>query len=179
MNRPASLALLALVLPVLALLTAGCQTPRKTGSAAPALSDDTHSATNRPPPVTRFTNEVTKVIKTHKWNPAWWFGNVDDPVPTPDYRPEDPHRVRKWYWRNACHNFTFYVIGIADKSFVRTGRHANGVFNPAGGWNFAACKRGWCRLPFVSYQGRRCRWYFGWRERGNFGVKLNFHGPEP
>jgi len=32
-------------------------------------------------------------------------------------------------------------------------------------------------LPFLSYHRNRFNFYFGWRERGNFGIKLNFPKP--
>jgi hypothetical protein len=108
-----------------------------------------------------------------KWNPVWWFGNVDDPE-TPDwYRPGSRHRRWLWQLRNPLHNFTFYVIGVADRAFTRTGRHPEHVFAPDGGWNWAVTRLGWVRLPFVSFNGERCRFYLGWRERGNFGGKIN------
>ena len=119
------------------------------------------------------TNRVT-IPRGEKWHPKFWFGNLDDPVPPPDYRPNDPHRVRKWYYRNPTHNFTFYVIGIADKTFRRSGKYPGEVFNPKGGWNWAVCKYKWVRLPFISYQKRSFKFYLGWRERGNFGAKLTF-----
>ncbi len=120
--------------------------------------------------------------KMQKWNPVWWLGNVDTPVPPPDYKPDDPRRVRKYQWRNPGHNFTFYVIGIADKEFLRAGRYPKDVFKPGGGMNWAVSLCGPLPpLPFVSYQGRHCSTYLGWRERGNFGVKLNlrWRGVEP
>jgi hypothetical protein len=98
---------------------------------------------------------------------------VDDPVPPDWYRPDDRRRRGKWYCRNSLHNFTFYVIGVADKKFDRVGRHSLEVFNPNDGWNWAACKYKWLRLPFISYKKRDFRFYMGWRERGNFGAKLS------
>jgi hypothetical protein len=109
-----------------------------------------------------------------KWEPKFWFGNLDDPAPPPDYRPNDGDRLRKWYWRNSMHNFDFYVIGLADKTFRRSGRYPGDVFNPQPGWNWAMCKYKWIRLPFISYHRRHFQFYLGWRERGNFGVKLTF-----
>ncbi len=109
-----------------------------------------------------------------KRHPKFWFGNLDDPVPPPDYRPNDPHRVRKWYYRNSMHNFDFYVIGLADKTFRRSGRYPGEVFNPQKGWNWALCKYKWVRLPFVSFHRPYFQFYLGWRERGNFGIKLTF-----
>ena len=130
--------------------------------------------------------EVIQVTSTppkmQKWNPVWWLGNIDTPEPPPDYKPDDPHRIRRYQWRNPGHNFTFYVIGIADKEFFRVGRHPEEVFKPGGGTNWAMSFRGiHPPLPFVSYQGRHCSTYFGWRERGNFGAKLNlrWRGVEP
>jgi len=124
-------------------------------------------------------HEITVTNHIHfshsqKWNPKFWFGNADDPVPPADYRPNDPHRITKWYWRNPTHNFNFYIIGISDKTFRRAGRCPDQVFNPHGGWNWTVCKYKWARLPFISYHKRKFSFYFGWRERGNFGIKLNF-----
>ena len=109
-----------------------------------------------------------------KWSPKFWFGNLNDPVPPPNYRPDDKHRVRKWYFRNPTHNFDFYVIGLADKTFRRSGRCPAEVFNPRGGWNWAVCKYKFVRLPFISYQKKSFKFYLGWRERGNFGIKFAF-----
>lgn len=108
-----------------------------------------------------------------KINPAFWAGNLDDPVPPDSYLPGKSGRMRNWYWRNSCHNFTFYVVGIADKQFTRIGRYPAAVFKPSTGWNWAVCKYRWFRLPFVSYHNGRFKFYCGWREHGNFGVKMN------
>ncbi|MEW6115663.1 MAG: hypothetical protein AB1553_02025 [Nitrospirota bacterium] len=124
-----------------------------------------------------------------KWNPCWWFGNENDPVDGRDEsgalrHPEFPVlvlKVRGWtllnlyvkesspnWWRrlgwairNPLHNFTFFVVGMADRL---DNRHPDRVFNPQSGWNII--------LPFVSYKGKRWEWYFGWRNRGNFGITL-------
>lgn len=110
---------------------------------------------------------------TQKWNPVWWLGNADDPVPPDWYRPQGRGRAALWQARNPLHNFTFYVIGVADKDFLRYGSEPEAVFSKDGGWNWAMIQRGWLHLPFVSYQGRRLQFYALWRERGNFGLKLN------
>lgn len=129
--------------------------------------------------------EVTRLVssppKMQKWNPVWWLGNVDSSEPPADYKPGDPRREAKWRWRNPGHNFTFYVIGIADKEFTRTGMHPEDVFRSGGGWNAALSRWTVVLLPFVSYQGRHVSTYLGWRERGNFGAKLNvrWRGREP
>jgi hypothetical protein len=109
-----------------------------------------------------------------KWNPLWWFGNADDPEPPDWYRPGSRCRNELWQLRNPLHNFTFYVIGVADKDLTRTGKFPGAVFAPEGGWNWASAKHKWLRLPFVSFNGERWRFYLGWRERGNFGGKINF-----
>ena len=118
-----------------------------------------------------MTNSVT-VKRGLKWNPKFWLGNLDDPVPPPEYRPNDKHRAGKWRWRNPGHNFDFYVIGIADKTFRRAGRYPDRVFSPRNGWNWAVCKYKWARLPFISFHRNSFKFYFGWRERGNFGIEL-------
>ncbi len=167
----------SIVVPLALLLLAGgvgCTTmPRGPAVADARDSSAVASATNAP------TARLLKNIPTHrpthlqKWNPAFWLGNLDDPDPPDWYRPDDPRRDGKWYCRNSLHNFTFYVIGIADKEFVRTGRHL-GNFNPNDGWNWAVCRYKCVRLPMISYKRGRFLFYFGWRERGNFGIKLNF-----
>lgn len=148
-----------------------------------------------------------------KLNPLWWFANDDDTVPPKEYHPEWSKFRRNFYWkyiRNPLHNFTFYVIGVADKvkegKIKRLGKYPNTVFNPNGGWNFCYslgapnyslivtalllifiyfCKLSVYKsfiltgltiatimtLPFVSYIGK-FKFYLGWRERGNWGVKL-------
>jgi hypothetical protein len=109
-----------------------------------------------------------------KVNPIWWFKNADDPVPPPSYRNGKCCRKFAWYVRNPFHNFDHYVIGIADKPFTRVGRFPDRVANPNGGWNWAVCRYRNLRLPFVDYHCGRFEFYFGWRNGGNFGVKLNF-----
>ncbi len=121
-----------------------------------------------------ITNSV-HIKPSDKWNPHFWLGNSDEPVPPADYRPDDKHRVRKWYFRNPTHNFNYYVIGIADKTFRRSGRCPQAVFNPHEGWNWAVCKYRFLRLPFVSYQHKSFKCYADWRERGNFGIELKLH----
>ncbi len=110
---------------------------------------------------------------TQKWNPVWWLGNADDPSPPAWYRSGQKGRGTLWQLRNPLHNFTFYVIGVNDKQFVRRGRAPADVFHPDGGWNIAVIQAGWLRLPFASYEGRHVRFYALWRENGNFGLKLH------
>lgn len=118
---------------------------------------------------------LPKIHFYDKLNPVWWFGNADDPLPPDWYRPDDLRRKAKWYFRNPLHNFNFYVIGVADKNFYRSGKFPEHNSDPRGGWDFAVARRHILLLPFVSYDRDWCDFYFGWRERGNFGAKLNFH----
>jgi hypothetical protein len=162
---------------VVALATCGCQTssysyrPRVINKAAPRALN----ALNAQPIATNST--PIRYVEMEKWNPGWWFGNVDSPEPPAWFRPEDPKRRQRWYGRNSLHNFTFYVIGIADKPFVRVGKYPDRVGNPHGGWNWAVCQYKWLRLPFCSYNRGRFNFYAGWRASGNFGLKLNFETP--
>jgi hypothetical protein len=110
-----------------------------------------------------------------KINPVWWLGNAEEPVPPAWYEPGNPHRNTEWYFRNPLSNFTYFVIGVADKRIVRSGRYPTEVGNPHGGWNFAVTRRRILFLPFWDYKNSRMEFYFGWRERGNFGIKLVFH----
>jgi len=143
-----------------------------------------------PPKRTVTTNEIIlyrsitvhppedqpKISLANKLNPIWWFKNVDEPTAPDDYLPHHKFRNVHWLFRNSFHNFTFYVIGVADKTFVRSGRNPDKVFRPGGGVNFAVTKYGILRLPFLSYERGLVHAYIGWRDRGNFGMKLNF-GP--
>ena len=117
-----------------------------------------------------------KIRTRDKWNPVWWYKNSDDPQPPANYKPNDKRRDLKWQLRNPFHNFTFYVIGVADKKTVRSGRYPKEAFNPRGGCNVAVTKHKLLRLPFVSYcRGKKgFHFYCGWRPRGNFGFKCNF-----
>ena len=164
---------------IAALLSAGCRSisPRAAATATTPVSVSTnaaapdgkwHSVEILPPA------RLPKISTWQKFNPVWWLENADDPVPPPDYFPDDKHRALKWSFRNPFHNFDFYVIGVADKKIVRSGRYPEDVSNPNGGWNFAVSRRGIILLPFVSYQRGKFEFYFGWRTRGNFGIKLNF-----
>ena len=110
-----------------------------------------------------------------KCNPVWWLGNCEEPVPPSWYEPGDPHRHRDWYFRNPFTNLSNFVIGVADKDTMRYGRYPKLVGNPHGGWNFAITRRRLLLLPFWDYKNSRMEFYFGWRERGNFGIKINFH----
>ena len=144
---------------------------RATAIAPSSLSDS--AATNSPARQVRKNTPKHRPSHCQKWNPVFWFGNLDDPDPPDWYRPDDPRRDGKWYCRNSLHNFTFYVMGIADKEFEYTGRHP-GIFNPQDGWNWTVCRYKCVRLPLISYKKGGCLFYCGWRERGNFGMKLTF-----
>ncbi len=144
----------------------------------------------RPPPSTNSAHwhsvhvtpktDLPEIHFYDKLNPVWWLENADDPVPPTWYRPNDKHRAMKWRFRNPFHNFDNYVIGVADKNFVRSGRYPKQNSNPHGGWNFAMARRKLVLLPFVSYNRSWIAFYFGWREHGAFGVKINFHHkPKP
>jgi hypothetical protein len=126
--------------------------------------------------ITRPAKVHTPPIRTaQKWNPLWCLGNADDPQPPEWFRPGARGRRTAWQMRNPLHNFTHYIIGVTDKDTLRTGLHPSRVFAPGGGWNWAFTRtcHGIVLLPFVSYDGARCRFYLGWRESGNFGGKVN------
>ena len=115
-----------------------------------------------------------------KLNPVWWLQNADDPVQPAWYRRDDPHRALKWRFRNPLHNFNFYVIGVADKKFIRSGHYPERNSNPHGGWDFEVARRKIVLLPFISYEQSWITFYIGWREHGAFGAKLTFHHqPKP
>jgi hypothetical protein len=116
-----------------------------------------------------------KIHFYQKLNPIWWLKNSDDPKPPAWYRPDDNHRRLKWSFRNPLHNFDFYVIGVADKKFSRSGKFPALNSNPQGGWDFEASRYKFIWLPFVAYHRPTFDFYFGWRNRGNFGIKFNLN----
>lgn len=120
---------------------------------------------------------LPKIHFYNKLNPLWWFGNIDEPVPPAWYRPDSKHRGFLWHLRNPLHNLDHYVIGISDKTFVRYSKSPENNSSQDGGWDFALARRKLVVLPFLSYQRGRFNFYFGWRERGDFGIKLNFSKP--
>lgn len=115
----------------------------------------------------------------NKINPVWWFGNADEPRAPAWYRPGSKFRNVAWYFRNPLANFSNYVIGIGDKKSIRSGRYPTEISNPCGGWNYAVSRRHILYLPFIDCKHGRFEFYFGWRERGNFGIKLNFRQAPP
>ena len=117
-----------------------------------------------------------------KINPLWWFGNEDDGWYGDDKwragRSKTPWLAIQWFFRNPMHNFTFYVIGVADKprSF-----HYTKEWGKSDGLSFFTVKAedGLLKdvsLPMVAYVGRKRGWYVGWRPYGSFGISLNFAG---
>ena len=60
---------------------------------------------------------------------------------------------------------------------MRSGKYPERNSRPRGGWDFAVARRKLALLPFLSYQRGGFNFYFGWRERGNFGIKLNYSRP--
>ena len=140
------------------------------------------SARRRIPIHRRGTVSRSRRIRTcqkstfyNKLNPVWWLENADDPVPPAWYLPQDKHRALKWRFRNPFHNFDFYVIGVADKKFMRSGHYPERNSDPQGGWDFEVARRRLALLPYVSYERKKFNFYFGWREHGAFGVEMKFH----
>ena len=80
----------------------------------------------------------------------------------------------KWFIRNPLHNFTFYVIGFADRKIITS----EGVWpknNKKILFTFRKIDSSSIKLPFFSFKLKRIKGYIGWRERGNFGVELRFY----
>ncbi|AWI53224.1 hypothetical protein DEH84_07105 [Aquabacterium olei] len=118
-----------------------------------------------------------------KIDPIWLlFGNEDDgwygDATWRAGRPESIGLAVLWWLRNPCHNLTWYLIGVADRERIVTGRWVPRIHKPGGGaltcWtDVLVCNRWWLSLPFVSYLSPYCKFYLGWRTGGAFGIKLN------
>lgn len=129
--------------------------------------------------------------------PWMLFGNDDDGLfgegPHAYYSLKDEPSLRKagnWWLRNPLHNFCFYVIGSADRINsevdllrITSDRISIGRYDPIAKTIFASegscfylCLHG--GKPFISLRicfnkQQSFDFYIGWRERGNFGIKLN------
>ena len=155
-------------------LSAGCRATVRTNIVKSTTAIESSATNPRWQRVTVKPKPNQNITLCQKLNPVWWFGNIDDQEPPEKYRADENCRLFHWRMRNLGHNFTFYVIGIADKESERVGYYPERVFNPSGGWNVAFSRCEFFGLPFISYQKGGLKFYIGWRDRGNFGFKLNF-----
>lgn len=132
---------------------------------------------------------------------AMWsfFGNDDDGIfgeqPSSNYKTELKPGVKRalsWGLRNPLHNFTFYVIGSADKPpgkkhvLLALGRNKPRLFNQPDTEQYVFYEKDLSLLlvshggrPFFSFSLPFLQGYIGWRERGNFGLSLKPKPPPP
>lgn len=107
-----------------------------------------------------------------KINPLWWLGN--------DERSAVGNTFYYKYVRNFAQNFRWYVIGLADRPHLVTGRapicNKRSDLRPAeSGWQYSFVHLlGVPLLPWVCFASRRLTFYFGWEPDGGFGILLNF-----
>lgn len=129
------------------------------------------------------------------WATWMLFGNDDDGIfgeePSASYHLKEDistWKAFRWSCRNPLHNFCFYVIGSASRrnsqlTLLQIDQKKICCFqytplaktNFGCGTSFYLGLHGW--KPFVSLQivysrHWRSQFYFGWRERGNFGIKF-------
>lgn len=87
-----------------------------------------------------------------------------------------PQWLRKllWYLRNPLHNFTWYVIGVADRiKKVESMFEPYIQWYPGGGWlKLHVVTLKGTRLPFWSWWSKKSmiEGYFGWRPSGAFSL---------
>ena len=116
-----------------------------------------------------------------KWFIWAFFGNekdgyIGDTVFNPEQK--DTFSIRlKWWLRNPCHNFTWYVIGLAHRHIA----HINEFSQEQPGWNRAyTCLYGDYmtdahkakKYKFIHYIGKKREFYIGYRGTGAFGIKF-------
>lgn len=131
------------------------------------------------------------------WTSWALFGNDDDGIFGEDCMPSykgdktlSAWKAVQWNCRNPFHNFCFYVIGSAHRTNSEltllkvaadsacealTYTPTEGVVFPSERSCFFLALHG--GKPFISLRLRysqfwRGDFYFGWRERGNFGIKF-------
>lgn len=159
----------------------GCRTASRESAFEKAKINPVSATTNRAAisrkwhSVEIIPRDVPEISLCDKLNPIWWFENADEPIPPAWFEPDAKLRGLRWFARNPFHNFSRYVIGMSDKKYIRSGRYPREISNPNGGWNFAVAQRHCVPLPFVSYRRGKFEFYFGWRVRGDFGIKINFN----
>lgn len=119
------------------------------------------------------------VTLARKLDPLWWPQNSDQPEAPPWYRKDGKLRNLTWFFRNLGHNFTFYVIGVADKTTVRKGWYPTENSKPGGGADVQVTEYGYLRYPFFSYKNGWMYFYCGYRERGDWGIELHFGNWHP
>lgn len=186
----AKLQLLRLVSLLLIMTLAGCA-PYKIPTNELCEESSVHWLYNYIP---RHRSQIAWYDAGH-WIMWGLLGNDDDGIfgegLKAHYEPEKPPslgKAMKWQIRNPLHNFCFYVIGSANREnseftllkvtpfdfqLCHYEPTAHTVFPSKNSCFYLALHGG---KPFISF---RLRWtpttttdfYFGWRERGNFGIK--------
>lgn len=159
-----------------------------------------------PPPNEENPTPLYAIIPAHQsciapgdvqsWMLWALFGNDDDGIygegPKAHFCEDEPNTTDKfwrWWRRNPLHNFTFYVIGSADRfnsafALLKVGDRGSCIFYPQyhpteypfdhiglylalhGGKPFLSLRFPWTRH-------RSFNFYCGWRCRGNFGMVLH------
>lgn len=145
-----------------------------------------------------------RIIPRHRCQIEWFdlphwitwalFGNDDDGIFGEEVKRGKKRGALRWFLRNPLHNFTFYAIGSAERhnseiDLLRlTPTHLSLLkYRYPGKSTFAAKNESGIYLalhggkPFVSLRiihskTRKSDLYFGWRHRGNFGIKCHLFG---
>ena len=128
------------------------------------------------------------------WTSWMIFGNDDDGIfgePANYHEKQSPglKKALAWQLRNPLHNFCFYVIGSAQRQNsefdllkIGQGKVEGMQYRGSGQNNFpyeSSCfylalhgGKPFVSLRLVYTPKYRSEFYIGWRERGNFGIKL-------
>ena len=122
-----------LMVAIVALFCSGCKTTENTSQvrSVTVIPAPWHTVKIRAWPNTNTIHWYDKI------NPVWWVGNNEEPDPPAWYEPGNPCRRIYWRLRNPFTNFSYYVIGVADRDARRSGWYPKNVSNPNRGWNFA------------------------------------------
>ena len=107
------------------------------------------------PELTLFGKNLTIPI------PFISFGNIER------IQYSNPWKAFWWWLRNPLHNFTHYVIGVADQEHTYVGPDMDSQ-----GFIKAYVLYNGRKLPFYAFNYKGLFSYIGWRPSGGFGIKL-------
>jgi len=136
--------------------------------------EDTHVFYNQNP--WRYDRDCSHLLGIPKMNPFWWFISDNEPCPADFKAGFEPEWLRCVFWniRNPLANFKAYVIGHADRKFIRVGMNPTSTWtsDESGTFNLCVNRAGIFLYPFLSWRLKPCEGTFGWAASGCFCISF-------